>query len=207
MNTWSLLLTVASVHALAVIAPGPNFLVVMRNALHAGRLPGFLTVFGVLTGGVIYISAGFLGVSALIEGAPRVYFAMRLVGAVYLIYLGIKVIRNSGTPVTLASTTHTVTPNELPMAYINGLLTNLSNPTSLLYFFTVFTTVIPPDLTLNLRLVVALMMMSITALWYTFVVTSFSLPRVRAAYVQIKRYADYAFGGLLIVLALRVIFT
>jgi threonine/homoserine/homoserine lactone efflux protein len=77
------ILTIASVHYLAVISPGPNFLIVTRSALGSSRRAGMLATGGVATGSLIYIILGFLGISMIVAQPVWLFNLLKLLGAVY----------------------------------------------------------------------------------------------------------------------------
>ena len=66
MEAVALIGTAAGIHLLAVMSPGPNFVVISRNALAYSRRSGLFTTLGVTSGVFILLAAGFLGITALI---------------------------------------------------------------------------------------------------------------------------------------------
>ena len=87
------LVTFACAAALIVLLPGPDTLVVVRNLIRGGRRSAALTVIGVLSGLAIWVTAAALGLAALLRASRDGYTALRLVGAVYLIWLGVNSLR------------------------------------------------------------------------------------------------------------------
>ncbi|MGF7235853.1 MAG: LysE family translocator [Frankia sp.] len=82
--------TFALASALIVVLPGPDTMVVMRGILLRGRRGAVRTVAGVLTGLVVWVTAAVIGLSALLRASHAGYTALRLVGAVYLVTLGVR---------------------------------------------------------------------------------------------------------------------
>ncbi len=91
MRTAVLTFTLASV--LIVLLPGPDTLVVLRSLLRHGRARAALTVVGVLTGLAVWVTAAALGLSALLRASESGYTALRIAGAVYLVWLGVVSLR------------------------------------------------------------------------------------------------------------------
>ena len=83
------LLTMIGVHFLVLIVPGPNFLIVVKESVAVSRRNGILTSSGISLGTLIYMSFGFLGFTAIISQSALLFYAMKMIGAAYLIYLGI----------------------------------------------------------------------------------------------------------------------
>jgi threonine/homoserine/homoserine lactone efflux protein len=87
-------LTFTLAATLIVLLPGPDTLVVVRNLIRGGRRTAALTVAGVLSGLSVWVLAAALGLSALLRASHDGYLALRIVGAVYLSWLGIQSLRN-----------------------------------------------------------------------------------------------------------------
>lgn len=116
--------------ALIVLLPGPDTLVVVRNLVRDGRRTAVLTVAGVLTGLTVWVLAAALGLSALLRASHDAYLVLRVVGAVYLVWLGIQSLRSRRAavldqPVRL-----------LGRGYSAGLATDLLNPKVGVFFVT-----------------------------------------------------------------------
>ncbi|MGH6994291.1 MAG: LysE family translocator, partial [Stellaceae bacterium] len=95
MDHIGLLLAVATLWALAAIAPGPNFLVTARLAIMRSRRDGLLAVAGIGIGTVFWGAAGCFGVQALFIAAPWLYLILKLLGAIYLIVMGARLLWHS----------------------------------------------------------------------------------------------------------------
>jgi threonine/homoserine/homoserine lactone efflux protein len=77
--------------------PGPGIFYVAARTLSGGRLAGIASTFGLALGGLVHVIAGGLGVSAIILASAQLFSVLKLVGAFYLIWLGIRTIRDAGT--------------------------------------------------------------------------------------------------------------
>ena len=203
MDTLALLLTIVLAHVLIVITPGPNFLVVLKVAVSTSRKQGLVTVLGVISGTGIYAISGFLGFAALLTQSTGLLTILRWLGALYLVYMGVQAFRSSP-HAHLPQAGEKAISMTLPHAYRTGLLTTLSNPKSALYFFTLFTTTVPVDVTFELKVIIILLLLGISGAWYSLVALSFSYARIQALYARTKRWLDRFFGGVFIVLGLRV---
>lgn len=87
------LLSFAAASAVLVIVPGPDTLVVVRGVVQGGRGTGLRTSLGVLSGLVIWVLAAVLGLSAMLKASEYGYTALKVVGAAYLIYMGVQSLR------------------------------------------------------------------------------------------------------------------
>jgi RhtB (resistance to homoserine/threonine) family protein len=121
------LVTFACAAALIVLLPGPDTLVVVRNLIRGGRRSAALTVIGVLSGLAVWVTAAALGLAALLRASRDGYTALRVVGAVYLIWLGVNSLRSrraSGNEMQLPDATRKI----VGTGYRAGLATDLLNP-------------------------------------------------------------------------------
>src|SRR5438552_15249238 len=84
----SSVLTVVTLFFLGLISPGPNFFVVVQSTLRWGRLAGFRTGLGAATGDALYATCGLFGVAELIERGGHLLIAIKVLGGLYLVWIG-----------------------------------------------------------------------------------------------------------------------
>jgi RhtB (resistance to homoserine/threonine) family protein len=209
MLTLSTFLALASIHLAVVMTPGANFLVVTHNSLTYSRRTGLLTVRGVATGSLLLVTAGFIGFAAVISQSPLIYNVIRIVGALYFVYTGYNlIIRKPRLQAEIEKAAasgearHDLTARQ---AFRSGLMTAMSNPAAMLYFLSLFTTVIPTTAQLYEKALMALLIISITFSWYTLVAMTFSIERVRAMYARAERWINIPVGLLWFGLALKLL--
>lgn len=116
------------VAATIVIAatPGPNMLLVMTSSVRNGLRRSLLTMAGCLTGVIAMMALSAAGLGAVLQAAPRAFGALKLAGAAYLVYLGVRMWLDDAEPTAAASA---------PKAglFRQGLLVSLSNPKAILF--------------------------------------------------------------------------
>jgi RhtB (resistance to homoserine/threonine) family protein len=120
------------VSALAVIvAPGPDILYVLSQSVSAGKRIGSISALGIACGEVLHTLLAVFGLAAILQASAAAFSAVKYIGAVYLIYLGIRVIREQKDmaleSVSMASDLS---------AFRRGVLTNLFNPKAILFYVT-----------------------------------------------------------------------
>jgi threonine/homoserine/homoserine lactone efflux protein len=129
------LVTFTLAATLIVLLPGPDTLVVVRNLIRGGRRTAALTVLGVLSGLTVWVVAAALGLAALLRASRDGYTALRLVGAVYLMWLGVNSFRTRAA--AHAELTMDAPPRRLlGVGYRAGLATDLLNPKVGVFFVT-----------------------------------------------------------------------
>ncbi|GAA5153827.1 LysE family translocator [Pseudonocardia eucalypti] len=110
---------------IAMLAPGPDMLFVLGCGARGGPRAGLLATAGVATSEAVHITLAAAGLAALFEAAPTVFTVVRVVGGAYLIYLGIRMIRDRGSALDDAPGAGVASGRR---AYLQGALTNLINP-------------------------------------------------------------------------------
>jgi threonine/homoserine/homoserine lactone efflux protein len=124
----SLLLFLAAGLALN-FTPGPDMLYVAARGASEGRAAGIVSALGIGAGTLVHITLVALGLAALLAAVPVAYLAVRIGGAIYLIYLGVRALRSQAS-VALER----VEPAPLGAVFRQGVITNVLNPKVALFF-------------------------------------------------------------------------
>ena len=125
----SLLLFITGAAILLVI-PGPAVTYVVSRSIGHGRAAGLVSVLGIVTGTLCHVVAAALGISALLASSAMAFQFVKYLGAAYLVYLGIKTLRRNDEQLVEADTGET----KLAHLFGQGLLVNLLNPKTALFF-------------------------------------------------------------------------
>lgn len=133
------LLAFAGVAAVVVVVPGPDMALVLRNGVASGRRAALETAVGINAGLLVWALAAALGVAAILHASASAFTVLKLAGAAYLVWLGLRALRDAwrGASTPLGSAGYQ--PGRVRSAFRQGLLSNLLNPKMAL----VFTTLIP----------------------------------------------------------------
>ncbi|HEY7897744.1 MAG TPA: LysE family translocator [Gemmatimonadaceae bacterium] len=124
----SLLLFMAAGLALN-ITPGPDMLYVAARSTSEGRAAGIVSSLGIATGTLFHITAVALGLSALLAAVPIAYTTVRIAGASYLVYLGVRALASRS-----ANGPRSIERAPLGAIFRQGMLTNMLNPKVALFF-------------------------------------------------------------------------
>lgn len=133
-------LTFLSISALVIASPGPDTALTVRNALLGGRRAGTFTALGVSVGQVVWAIGTSVGLVALLVASEPVFQALKLLGAAYLLYLGIQSLRSAFR--------HSPRPSSVPAAsgraklggsraFRPGVINDLANPKMAVFFASV----------------------------------------------------------------------
>jgi threonine/homoserine/homoserine lactone efflux protein len=129
INPSSLLLFVTGAIILLVI-PGPAVLYVVSRSIGHGRPAGLVSAMGITVGTLFHVAAATLGLSALLASSALAFQFVKYIGAAYLIYLGLRALRSGGTDVQHAIADQ----RRLRSIFAQGVLVNLLNPKTALFF-------------------------------------------------------------------------
>ena len=192
------LLLVLSIHAVALISPGPDFAVVTRLAIVSGRATGLWAAAGVAVAIGVYVLICAFGLTLVFSTLPGLSFAISVVGAAYLAWLGIQCLRSQGTLPEARADGHG------GRAFVTGFFTNLLNPKAMLYFGSILSQVLTPDLGLADKATLWGLLVGESFLWFALVALLFSSPRVLAGLQSRLKWFERLIGVALLALAAKV---
>jgi len=197
------LLGLAVVHLLAVASPGPSTVLVIQTAAVAGRRGGLLAAFAMMVGALLWATAALFGLQALFARFEWLYLAFRFLGAVYLIYLAIMLWRHARDPlpeIELGSAAHLAGWQ----GFLRALLLQLSNPKIMVFFGSIFLSVLPQHLPAWMDGAVLAIVAFNEFTWFALLALLFSGGPARAFYRRAKFWLDRFMGGALALLGLRL---
>lgn len=125
-----------AVVAVLTITPGPDMALVLRNGVRGGSSAAWWTALGCITGIASYAAASTAGLSALLIASHTAFTALKVVGAIYLAYLGGMALWHARTSLAAATADAPPAVTSRRTAYRQGLVTNLLNPKIALLFLT-----------------------------------------------------------------------
>lgn len=125
---------------LLAITPGPGILYVLARSLAGGRREGIHSSLGTFLGGLFHVFAAAAGLSAILAASAVAFHTVRLAGAAYLVWLGIRMIRTRNSQLPL----HAEAPSQ--GAFRQGILTEVLNPKTALFFLSFIPQFVSPAL-------------------------------------------------------------
>ncbi len=196
-------ITIAVIHFLAVMSPGPDFAMTVKNSLSYGRKAGIYTGIGMGLGIGVHVLYSLVGIGFIISQSIVLFNVIKFMGAMYLIYIGIHALQSK--PAQVQEIVSTEEGNMASCkAMQTGFLTNVLNPKATLFFLGLFTQVINPETPLFVQALYGTEMMVATALWFTVVAVFFSHRVLRVKIVSVKHYFERFLGVVLVALGIKV---
>lgn len=199
--TLAAFLTVAFLHLMAAISPGPAVLMAARTGVTEGLRTGVFLAMGIGAGAVIWALAALFGLNIVFTAAPALLWGLKFAGAAYLLFMAWTMWRHADAPLDMTAST---TPRSAASAFRLGLITNLANPKPAVLFSAIFVGTVPPETPLWVYAALLLVVFLNETLWNTFVARIFSLESTRNTYISLKTVIDRSFGGLLAILGIKI---
>ena len=192
----TLFFTVALVHLVALMSPGPDFFFVSQTAVSRSRKEAMLGVLGITAGVMVWSGVALLGLHIILEKMAWLHNIIMVGGGLYLCWMGYQMLR--GAMKKSAAPVHE--PNvELARggrSFLKGLLTNLANPKAIIYFGSVFSLFVGDNVGSGERWGIFLLIALETFAWFTLVASLFALPAMRRGYQRMAKWIDGVAGAL-----------
>ena len=178
--------------------PGANLFVVVQTSLASGRRAGVLTGLGVALGDAFYSGLGLFGLATLITQCEEIFSLIRIVGGAYLLWFAwCSSMRRHSTP--QMSTLQQPISAPWYVFFRRGLITDLSNPQTVLFFISIFSVTLHAETPTWARLMAWAGIVLASIIWRVFLSQAFSLPAVRRAYGRMQRVASRVIGTLYVI--------
>ena len=195
--------TVFTACLLGAMSPGPSLAVVVNHTLATGRSAGSYAAISHGIGIGIYALITAFGLSAVIEQNPVIFETTQLVGCLFLLYLGIKLIFSGKEVEEIGLASSPSSSNML--AIRDGLGVALINPKILLFFTALFSQFVQIESSFVDKIALAIIAGGLDALWYLLVVAIISRSGSMARYQRASGFFGKVLGVLLLFIALRFI--
>jgi len=181
---------------LIALSPGPGTAMVLRQSVH-GRKAALATVFGMEVGVACWAVAAALGLSVLLTASEIAFHTLRIAGAVFLIYLGVKALISKSLPGEAPPPGH---------AFRSGLIVNLANPKLGVFAISFLPQFVPAgEAGQGVLLFLAVFWVVIDTVWYLIVVTILHTVRGWLARPRVRTVLEKLSGGVLLTLGVRLV--
>ncbi|MBR9728977.1 LysE family translocator [Shewanella intestini] len=198
----ALLFSLAIVHTIALMSPGPDFAIIVKIATQQHRSVALYTALGIAIAILCHTLLALLGVSMMIRQSAITYMLVQFVGISYLAWMGIQAFKSGVTQLAQSKAANidiTVQQTSIQlMTKLSGLklgfLTNVLNPKALIFFITLFTVFVPVEVNGATKTAAAILLFSLSFIWFTFLAFALSQPKVQRYFASISNYIDILVG-------------
>lgn len=195
------LAAIGFVQLLAVISPGPSFLITARTAVARSRRDGLLVALGLGAGTVVWSAVAVLGLNMVFRAVPALFIAMKIAGALFLLWIAWRIFRHAGEPIALDD----AGDDAAAAPFMRGFLTQIANPKVAAFFGSIFFAMLPASVPLWMSLALIAIMSFNEVCWYSAVALFFGSGPVRRFYLAAKAWIDRVTGLFLGALGLRLL--
>lgn len=191
--------------AIGVVSPGPSFVMVAREAVSLSRANGLAAAIGMGLGGAAFAVAALAGLQAVLLAVPVLYSTLKVLGGVYLCYLGCRIYASARQPLPSADERAGNGTRSVCSSFWFGLSTQVSNPKTAIVYASVFAAFLPGHLSTHLAVALVALVFVLETTWYAVVAALLSTAAPRRAYVGFKAYVDRAAGIVMLGLGLKLL--
>ena len=173
MNEVTILITLASIHFIALMSPGPDFALVVQNATRHGRQTGLYIALGLSCGILLHSLLSLTGISYLVHQQPTLFAIIQLAGGSYLLYLGYgalkatwQIIQNHDDDADTVNSNDLILTNKR-QAFSKGFATNILNPKALVFFISLMSSLVPADMSLSGKGFALIILFGLSLFWFS----------------------------------------
>jgi RhtB (resistance to homoserine/threonine) family protein len=186
------------------MSPGPDFIVVMKNAIAGGKKAWLLTTLGISSGILVHATYCILGLGVIITKSILLFQTIKIAWALYLLYLSYALLKAKKT--TQKDVVAMQTVAKTPREYIKEwFLVNLLNPKATIFILSLFTQVITPTSGRAMKFALGWEIFLITATWFSLVSYGINTNFIKRKIHSIKFYLEKVMWGILTLLGLKVL--
>jgi threonine/homoserine/homoserine lactone efflux protein len=196
---WTII-SIGLVQILAVISPGPSFLITAQTAVGRSRLDGVKVALGLGAGTVIWSTAALLGLNVLFHAFPPLFLAMKIFGALFLLWISYKIFVHAAEPLELVAKGATS-----GSPFIKGFLVQIGNPKVVVFFGSIFVAMLPASVPAWMAVALIALVSFNEVWWYSLVALFFGAGPVRAFYLKAKASIDRTVGLFLGAVGLKLL--
>ena len=219
----SLLLTLGVIHTVALISPGPDFAIMVKIATQQRRNTALAAAAGISVAILAHTILSLTGVSLVIKSSHILYLVVQIAGASYLAWMGFSALRSGmamwrkplasvdeannnvqETSVDNVSKTRVI-PMSQRQGFLTGLYTNLLNPKALVFFLTLFSALIKPDVTASTKLVSAVLLFVLSLAWFGLLAVMLSKAQVQLKLQRLTPIIDVVIGVIFMSVAVAIV--
>jgi threonine efflux protein len=201
MSYTTSILLIAGLYLLAAASPGPNFFIISQLALNGRQRQARRVAIGITVGSTVWATAAVAGLSALLSTFEYLATGLRVAGALYLVWYGVRLLRSTR---ALVPPAHSTAPGATTqVSFRTGVFTSLTNPKSAAFWSSMFASTLPNQAPVWFLVLVCCLIAALSASWHLALSAVFARPKLQATYRSARRPIEAVCGGVLVALGLR----
>ncbi|MFP5077502.1 LysE family transporter [Rhizobium sp. YIM 134829] len=200
------LASLMAIFSFAIVSPGADLAMVMRQSIVAGRRAAILTSFGIGASLMMHVTYTILGLGLVISQSIALFNIVKWCGVAYLVYIGLKALgaKKAEAPEVDDAAPRPQQAQSALRAFGLGFAANALNPKPVFFFLSIFSTVVSAATPIPVKFGYGLVMASCLILWFVGVSLFMTRPAMRARFTRISHWIDRAGGLVFITLGLKL---
>jgi RhtB (resistance to homoserine/threonine) family protein len=199
------LATLMAIFSFAIVSPGADLAMVIRQSVLQGRREAVLTSFGIGTSLMFHVTYTILGLGLIISKSILLFNIVKWVGVAYLVYIGISSLRAGKTEISAPSGVGEEIRKQTSFkAFLLGFMANALNPKPVFFFLSIFSAVVSQTTPGMVKFGYGLVMASALIAWFVGVSFFMTTPAMRAAFSRMSKWINRISGLVFIGFGLKL---
>lgn len=200
------LASLMAIFAFAIVSPGADLAMVMRQSIVHGRRAAIVTSFGIGASLMVHVTYTILGLGLIISQSIYLFNIVKWCGVAYLVYIGIKALRAGKADLSVEAMGDNEDKDRQTAlrAFGLGFLANALNPKAVFFFLSIFSTVVGAHTPIAVKFGYGLVMATCLIAWFVGVSLFMTTPRMRAAFARASQWIDRTSGLVFIALGIKL---
>ncbi|MBB5320303.1 LysE family translocator [Marinobacter oulmenensis] len=200
--------TVAVAHFLALLSPGPDFVLVVKSAIRNDRSKAIGVAAGISTANALYIALCLIGVGTLLASSVPLMIFLKIIGGLFLMFLAIQALRAKRSAYAELSVENDQTQYgnaSFIKEFMTGFMSGILNPKNLLFYLSLFTVVLTNDVGLLFKIALGVWMTLVVFLWDAAIIFMLSANKARSRFAKAAYYIDKLTGAILGIVGFTIV--
>ncbi|NIZ04251.1 LysE family translocator [Pseudoalteromonas sp. HF66] len=194
----SIFISVAAAHFLALLSPGPDFVLVVKSALKGNQKNAIGVALGIATANAVYITLCLIGVGAILSTSIGLMVTLKVIGGLFLMYIAYHALKAPKNAYANFSTS-TKTAREFSLScfckeFVTGFLSGILNPKNLLFYLSLFTVALTPEVSISFKVLLGVWMTLVVFFWDVAIIYMLSKTTIRQKFIRAAFYIDKVTG-------------
>ena len=199
------LFLIATTMQIALMSPGPDFMVTLRQTINYGKKYAYFSSLGIGAAILVHVGYTLLGVGLILKNFPYFLDIVRILGALYLIYLGYGSFRSNSSKIKIQK--EKKLSYSYKKSFFVGFITDLLNPKATLFFLSVFTAIVSVDTPMYIQGLYGFYCVLANIFWYMFIANILSIKKNLDLFNKHQNIIEKVIGIVLVLLGIKLIFS
>lgn len=204
----TIFITVAAAHFLALLSPGPDFLLIVKSAVKNGIRNSVGIALGIAVANAVYIGLCLVGVGSILASSLTIMIALKIAGGLFLTYIAYMALRAKKEDYKVFAQAMLDKKNDASSflkEFFTGFMSGILNPKNLLFYLSLFTVVLTEDVSLHFKIFLGIWMTSVVFIWDVLIIVLLSRDAVRQRFSRVAFYIDKLSGAILGAIGLSIV--